>query len=162
MLQGEVVASAPKSLMLKVMEGDNPTTVTVEVGLGTQFIPFRRPAVGEKVKVQDRLVNGVTFGNKVTVVDPASQPVEPQPPEPPATGPSVKIKTLQGEVVASTRKALMIMVMSGANSTTAVSVTVGLRTQFFPFRRPAVGEKVEVEEPLDNGLMTGHKVRVIQ
>ncbi len=68
-LTGEVVASSPKSLSLRVMEdGENAEVINVKVGLKTKFIPFRRPAVGEKVKVEYRQENGEKFGYTVQVV----------------------------------------------------------------------------------------------
>jgi hypothetical protein len=68
-LTGEVVASSPKSLSIRVtQEGEAPEVVRVKVGLKTRFIPFRRPAVGEKVKVDYVLENGSKFGNTVQVI----------------------------------------------------------------------------------------------
>jgi hypothetical protein len=68
-LSGEVVASAPKSLSIRTMEeGEAAEVVSVRVGLKTKFIPFRRPAVGEKVKVEYRQENGDKFGYTVQVV----------------------------------------------------------------------------------------------
>jgi hypothetical protein len=68
-LTGEVVASTPKSLSVRTMaEGEAAEVVTVRVGLKTKFIPFRRPAVGEKVKVEYRQENGDKFGYTVQVV----------------------------------------------------------------------------------------------
>jgi hypothetical protein len=66
---GEVVASAPKSLSIRVtQEGEGAEVLNVKVGLKTKFIPFRRPAVGEKVKVEYRQENGDKFGYTVQVV----------------------------------------------------------------------------------------------
>lgn len=68
-LSGEVVASSPKSLSIRTMEeGETAEVVNVRVGLKTKFIPFRRPAVGEKVKVEYRQENGDKFGYTVQVV----------------------------------------------------------------------------------------------
>jgi hypothetical protein len=68
-LSGEVVASSPKSLSIRTMEeGGAAEVVSVRVGLKTKFIPFRRPAVGEKVKVEYRQENGDKFGYTVQVV----------------------------------------------------------------------------------------------
>jgi len=49
-------------------EGEAAEVVNVRVGLKTKFIPFRRPAVGEKVKVEFRQENGDKFGYTVQVV----------------------------------------------------------------------------------------------
>ena len=49
-------------------EGETAEVVNVRVGLKTKFIPFRRPAVGEKVKVEYRQENGDKFGYTVQVV----------------------------------------------------------------------------------------------
>jgi hypothetical protein len=68
-LAGEVVASSPKSLSIRVMqEGEAAEVMNVKVGLKTKFIPFRRPAVGEKVRVDYRQENGDKFGYTVQVV----------------------------------------------------------------------------------------------
>jgi hypothetical protein len=68
-LSGEVVASSPKSLSIRVMqEGEAAEVMNVKVGLKTKFIPFRRPAVGEKVRVDYRQENGDKFGYTVQVV----------------------------------------------------------------------------------------------
>lgn len=67
-LVGEVVASSPKSLSLRVTEGESAELVNVRVGLKTKFIPFRRPAVGEKVQVDYQQENGDKFGYTVRVV----------------------------------------------------------------------------------------------
>jgi hypothetical protein len=66
---GEVVASSPKSLSIRVtQEGEAAEVVNVKVGLKTKFMPFRRPAVGEKVKVEYRPENGDKFGYTVQVI----------------------------------------------------------------------------------------------
>lgn len=68
-VSGEVVASSPKSLSLRVtQEGEAAEVVNVKVGLKTKFEPFRRPAVGEKVKVEYRQENGDKFGYRVQVI----------------------------------------------------------------------------------------------
>ncbi len=68
-LTGEVVASSPKSLSLRVLEeGEAAEVVNIKVGLKTKFIPFRRPAVGEKVRVEYRQENGDKFGYTVQVI----------------------------------------------------------------------------------------------
>ncbi len=67
-LKGEVVASSPKSLSIRVAdEGEAAEVMNVKVGLKTKFIPFRRPAVGEKVRVDYREENGDKFGYTVQV-----------------------------------------------------------------------------------------------
>ena len=48
--------------------GEAAEVVNIRVGLKTKFIPFRRPAVGEKVKVDFRVENGDKFGYTVQVV----------------------------------------------------------------------------------------------
>jgi hypothetical protein len=69
-LTGEVVSSTPKSLSIRVTEeGEGAAElVNVHVGLKTKFVPFRRPAVGEKVKVEYMQENGDKFGYVVQVV----------------------------------------------------------------------------------------------
>jgi len=67
-ITGEVVSSSPKSLSLRVIEGETAEVVNVKVGLKTKFIPFRRPAVGEKVRIDYRQENGDKFGYTVQVV----------------------------------------------------------------------------------------------
>lgn len=69
-LSGEVVASSPKSLSIRVLEdGAGAELVNIKVGLKTKFIPFRRPAVGEKVAVNYKMENGSKFGYTVKVVE---------------------------------------------------------------------------------------------
>ena len=70
------------------------------------------------------------------------------------------VKILKGTVVASSPKSLLIQV-TGEESSTRISVRVGLKTKFIPFRRPAVGETVEVEYQDENGDKFGYGVRVI-
>jgi hypothetical protein len=72
------------------------------------------------------------------------------------------LKTLTGEVVASSPQSLSIRVAGDDEKLEVVPVKVGLRTKFIPFRRPAVGEKVEVKYAPDNGGKFGHVVQVIQ
>jgi len=68
-LSGEVVASSPKSLSIRVTEPGQPAeVVNVRVGLKTRFEPFRRPSVGERVKVDYRVENGDKFGYRVQVI----------------------------------------------------------------------------------------------
>lgn len=68
-ISGEVVASSPKSLSIRVSEdGGAQDVVSVKVGLKTKFIPFRRPAVGEKVEVRYYQENGGKFGATVKVI----------------------------------------------------------------------------------------------
>ena len=68
-LTGEVVASSPKSLSVRVSEeGEAAEVVSIRVGLKTKFVPFRRPAVGERVKVDYRKEGGEKFGYTVQVV----------------------------------------------------------------------------------------------
>jgi hypothetical protein len=68
-MTGEVVASSPKSLSIRsAEEGGSAEVVNVKVGLKTKFIPFRRPAVGERVKVEYKDEGGARFGYTVQVV----------------------------------------------------------------------------------------------
>jgi hypothetical protein len=69
-LTGEVVSSTPKSLSIRITEAGEGAAelVNVHVGLKTKFVPFRRPAVGEKVKVEYMQENGDKFGYIVQVV----------------------------------------------------------------------------------------------
>ncbi len=68
-LTGEVVASSPKSLSIRVSEeGEAAEVVNIRVGLKTKFVPFRRPAVGERVKVDYLKEGGEKFGYTVQVV----------------------------------------------------------------------------------------------
>ncbi len=87
-----------------------------------------------------------------------SPETETQPGEPPNT------ETLAGEVVASSPQALVIRKADsdtgGAPET--IHIKVGLRTKFIPFRRPAVGEKIEVRCCFDNGTYSAYEVKVVQ
>lgn len=73
-----------------------------------------------------------------------------------------KPKTLTGEVVASSPQSLSIRVMDEQDTAEVMNVRVGLRTRFIPFRRPAVGERVEVEFKEENGSKFGEVVKVIE
>jgi hypothetical protein len=69
-ITGEVVSSSPKSMSIRVSgDGGAEELVNIKVGLKTKFIPFRRPAVGEKVTVRYQRENGARFGNTVTVIE---------------------------------------------------------------------------------------------
>ncbi len=69
-LRGEIVASSPQRLSVKVTgQGGRTEVVTVRVvGLKTKFVPFRRPAVGETVEVKWAPEGGEKFGHVVQVV----------------------------------------------------------------------------------------------
>jgi hypothetical protein len=67
-LTGDVVASTPKALSVRVMEGETADVINIKVGLKTKFIPFRRPSVAEKVRVKYREESGDKFGYEVQVV----------------------------------------------------------------------------------------------
>lgn len=68
-IEGEVVASGPQRLSIRMKDGaEAPRIVNVKVGLETKFIPFRRPAVGEKVKIKYRDEAGDKFAESVEVV----------------------------------------------------------------------------------------------
>ena len=70
------------------------------------------------------------------------------------------VNILKGTVVASSPKSLHIRV-TGEESSTWISVRVGQKTKFIPFRRPAVGETVEVEYQDEDGDKFGYGVRVV-
>ena len=70
------------------------------------------------------------------------------------------VNILKGTVVASAPKSLQIQV-TGEESSTPISVRVGLKTKFIPFRRPAVGETVEVEYQDENGDKFGYVVKMV-
>ncbi len=82
-------------------------------------------------------------------------------PSPPTPLPP-KFNTVSGEVVASSPKSLSIRVMDEQDTAEVMSIRVGLKTKFIPFRRPAVGERVEVEFQQENGQKFGYVVKVIQ
>jgi hypothetical protein len=68
-ITGEVVASTPKRLSIRVTQDGAPAELMdIRVGLKTKFSPFRRPAVGEKVKIQYKIENNEKFGYSVQVV----------------------------------------------------------------------------------------------
>lgn len=89
------------------------------------------------------------------------EPVKPEPQQQVEKIPS-KFNTLSGEVVASSPKSLSIQVMGEQDTAEVMNITVGLKTKFIPFRRPAVGEKVEVEYRQENGHKFGYVVKVVQ
>ncbi|MFH1113389.1 MAG: hypothetical protein V1792_05665 [Pseudomonadota bacterium] len=80
----------------------------------------------------------------------------------PTPAPSPGATTLTGEVVASSPKTLNLRVMEEGQAAEIISVKVGLKTKFIPFRRPSVGEKVQVEYRQENGDKFGYTVKVVQ
>ncbi len=69
-LTGEVIAASPKSLSIRVVtDGATAEVERVKVGLRTKFKPFRRPAVGEKVKIHYRQEDGDKYGVEVQVIE---------------------------------------------------------------------------------------------
>ncbi len=124
--------------------------------------PHVRPPVGPRPapthlrpRPRPRPAPGPTAEDKNT---PPSTPTEPTPPDKVPTD----LKVMQGEVVVSSPQSLTIKVMNENQEPTTESITVGLRTKFIPFRRPAVGERVEVQYSSENGVKTGKVVTVIQ
>ncbi|MDQ7783800.1 MAG: hypothetical protein RDU20_13035 [Desulfomonilaceae bacterium] len=100
---------------------------------------------------------------KKIVAKPKPPEPEPAPPAPtPTPTPSPPENTLTGEVVASSPKSLNLRVMEEGQAAEIVSIRVGLKTKFIPFRRPSVGEKVQVEYRQENGDKFGYTVKVIQ
>lgn len=92
---------------------------------------------------------------------------KPRPTEKPDTpsGPVEKVadkKTLKGEVIASSPQSLTVQVAGEGGTTELVTVKVGLRTKFMPFRRPAVGENVWIEYSQENSHKFGDTVKVVQ
>jgi hypothetical protein len=78
------------------------------------------------------------------------------------TGPTSEgLQTLRGAVVASAPKHLSVKVDGEKGTDEVVAVKVGLKTKFVPFRRPTVGEKIEVKFAIEDGSMFGHVVQVI-
>ena len=76
------------------------------------------------------------------------------------TGTGLVLKTLKGKVKPSSPNMLELQV-TGNGATQAVLIRVGLKTNFFPFRRPVVGETVEVQYQDENGSKFGHVVKII-
>ncbi len=70
------------------------------------------------------------------------------------------LKTLKGKVLSSSPPMLELQVTANG-ITQVVLIKVGLQTKFVPFRRPAVGETVEVKYKDENGRKFGHTVRMI-
>lgn len=68
-VRGEVVASSPKTLEIQVRTGGSSQVIPVKVGLRTRFVPFRRPAVGERVEVEYHHEKGERFGRSVKVIE---------------------------------------------------------------------------------------------
>ncbi len=89
--------------------------------------------------------------------DKDEKPTPPPPPPPPP-----EPNTITGEVVASSPKSISVRVEKDGEGAEVVNVRVGLKTQFVPFRRPAVGEKVKIEYKMENGTKFGHSVKVLQ
>ncbi len=70
------------------------------------------------------------------------------------------VKILTGMLITSSPTFLEIRA-AGEESSTPISVRIGLKTKYIPFRRPAVGETVEVEYQDENGDKFGYEVRVV-
>jgi hypothetical protein len=210
----------------------------VNVGWRTQYIPNRRPCLGERVAVDFTLEDGYMKATKVVSLSPLPPSVQCYPPPPPSSAvcrevggeraavescvPSRPIcstrppayvtgkwtptgkpeaakpakkrkpvaeapkppekeekikatekekeeptpypgqKTITGEVVASSPQSISLRVMEEGEAAEVVNVKVGLKTKFIPFRRPAVGEKVQVDYRQENGEKFGYTVKVIQ
>ena len=100
--------------------------------------------------------------SKPSTAKPAEEPKEKPTEENVASPEDQKGKFLTGEVVASSPKSLSIKVTDEAEGAEMVNIRVGLRTKFKPFRRPAVGEKVQVEYKQENGEKFGQTVKVIE
>ena len=76
------------------------------------------------------------------------------------TGTGLVLKTLKGKVKSSSPNMLELQV-TGNGATQAGLIRVGLKTNFIPFRRPKVGETVEVEYQDENGSEFGYVVKII-
>jgi hypothetical protein len=69
-LKGKLLSSSPPALEIEVTENGSKEVILVNVGLKTEFIPFRRPAVNEMLEVQYKEENGRKFGHVVRVIGP--------------------------------------------------------------------------------------------
>lgn len=120
----------------------------------------------KKGVVRPRRLKAKPEAPKKTAAKPKPKPQEPEKPTPPEPTPTPTPKpdtnTLTGEVVASSPKSLNLRVMEEGQAGEIVSVKVGLKTRFIPFRRPSVGEKVQVEYRQENGDKFGYTVKVVQ
>jgi hypothetical protein len=208
----------------------------VNVGWRTQYIPNRRPCLGERVAVDFTLEDGYMKATKVVSLSPLPPSVQCYPPPPPSSAvcrevgetqaavqscvpprpicstrppgyvtgkwaptrrprpakpvkkrkPVVQApkppakeekvkekekeaptpypgeKTITGEVVASSPQSISLRVMEEGQAAEVVNIKVGLKTKFIPFRRPAVGEKVQIEYRQENGEKFGYTVKVVQ
>ncbi len=66
-LKGEVLASSPTSMAIRVIDQGKTEVIALSMGLKTKFVPFRRPGVGEKVEVEYRDENGGKFAYTVRI-----------------------------------------------------------------------------------------------
>jgi hypothetical protein len=69
--------------------------------------------------------------------------------------------TLKGAVISSTPKTLQIRFTENEPSS-LVSIRIGLKTKFVPFRRPAVGENLVIEYGEEDGDKFGYVVRAVK
>ncbi len=67
--EGEIIESHPKSLAFMVREGDATKLMRFRIGLRTNFVPYRRPAVGEVVRIEYEENGGELFARKCQVID---------------------------------------------------------------------------------------------
>ncbi len=150
--RGEVAASSPTSLTLKPPGGAGSERVLIRVGLKTKFAPFRRPSVGEEVVVDCRAGGGPRVGYAVQIIPPGESHVV-------KLG---KIERFRGKVLALSPEELTIEVPA-EGEIEVIEMSMSLRTKFVPFRRPSVGERVEVEvdTQAEQGKRVCYAVRVI-
>ncbi|MBM3301994.1 MAG: hypothetical protein FJY85_18835 [Deltaproteobacteria bacterium] len=76
--------------------------------------------------------------------------------------PAKEFKTITGEVVASLPHSISLRVMEEGQAAEVVNIKVRLKTRFVPFRRPSVGEKVQVDYGEENGDKFAYTVKVVQ
>ncbi len=68
-LEGRVIASQPRDISVQVTGNGGTEQVKIRVGLSTKFDPFRRPSVGEMVRVHYQEENGGKFAQKVEILE---------------------------------------------------------------------------------------------
>jgi hypothetical protein len=67
--EGEITDSHTKNLSFMVREGDAAKLMRFRVGLKTKFVPFRRPAVGERVRIEYEESGGELLARRCEVIE---------------------------------------------------------------------------------------------
>ncbi len=164
-----MIASAPGSLSIRATRWarENPFEVIhLTVDPTTELIPARWPAVRDQVKVEYTTENGVNICSTVRTMTSAPLP-KPQGrvsrgEDNPTATPPFPVKTVIGEVVASSSTALSIRASGGIIERVGelLALRIDRRTKFPSSLWPAAGMEVEVGVRDENGVRFADSVTV--